>query len=212
MSKREEFIAFINAFKTASPTITNEQRKGFLRMAVQQHGLAVNEATEILDASGLVIGEGESYFEVLSLSISDIKNQSESVIVDRVAAAHKELYTASLRAGGRPRADGRTEEQWRRILNQARDTLTDPQKRLAHLATLQYEDSYSSIQKETTSADIKNMVLIPAGEFEMGSNDEEAFSDEHPRHNVFLDAYYIDKYPVTNAQYKIFIDEKPTVE
>jgi len=47
------------------------------------------------------------------------------------------------------------------------------------------------------------MVLIPAGDFMMGCapNDEECGADEKPYHKVFLDAYYIDKYPVTVAQY-----------
>ena len=43
------------------------------------------------------------------------------------------------------------------------------------------------------------MVLIPTGEFEMGSNDEK------PVHTVHLDAFYIDIYEVTNAQYRKFI-------
>ncbi|MBI1930692.1 formylglycine-generating enzyme family protein [Candidatus Poribacteria bacterium] len=75
------------------------------------------------------------------------------------------------------------------------------------------------------------MVLIPAGEFEMGvaisqipqllqwakqsgikySSDTEAlFRSWHekklPRHTVYLDAFYIDVYEVTNAQYKKFIN------
>jgi len=45
------------------------------------------------------------------------------------------------------------------------------------------------------------MVLIPAGEFIMGSPEGEGTGDEHPQHTVFLDAFYIDKYEVTNAQY-----------
>ena len=53
------------------------------------------------------------------------------------------------------------------------------------------------------------MVLIPTGEFQMGSNDPEAENDEQPVHTVYLDAFYIDKYEVTNAQYKKFIDAKP---
>ena len=52
-------------------------------------------------------------------------------------------------------------------------------------------------------------MLIPAGEFLMGSNDEEAPSNEGPVHTVYLDAFYIDKYEVTNAQYKQFIDATP---
>ena len=207
MSKREEFIAIINAISTASTSITEEQRKGFLRLAVQQHGLTVDEATDVLNASGLTIGEQVDYFEVLGLSISDIENRSESAIANRVEAAHKELYTASLRAGGRPRPDGRTEDQWRTLLNQARDTLKNPQKRQAYFSTLQ--DKKHFIGKKMRPPNLDNMVLIPAGEFEMGSNDEEAFGDEYPIHTVFLDAFYIDKYPVTNAEYKIFLDENP---
>ncbi|MBI1930790.1 SUMF1/EgtB/PvdO family nonheme iron enzyme [Candidatus Poribacteria bacterium] len=48
------------------------------------------------------------------------------------------------------------------------------------------------------------MVLIPAGEFQMGSND--GHDDEKPVHTVYGDAFYIDVYEVTNAQYKQFID------
>jgi len=48
------------------------------------------------------------------------------------------------------------------------------------------------------------MVLIPAGEFVMGTNDR--LPDEGPEHKVTLPAFYIDKYEVTNLQYKQFID------
>lgn len=49
------------------------------------------------------------------------------------------------------------------------------------------------------------MVPIPAGEFMMGDDNHEA--DERPAHKSTLRAYYIDKYEVTNAQYKKFCDE-----
>jgi len=43
------------------------------------------------------------------------------------------------------------------------------------------------------------LIYVPAGEFPMGS--VVGASDEKPVHSVYLDAYYIDKYEVTNAQY-----------
>ena len=53
------------------------------------------------------------------------------------------------------------------------------------------------------------MVLIPAGEFQMGSNDSQAYDDEKPVHTVYVDAFYMDKYEVTNAQFKAFVDANP---
>ena len=49
------------------------------------------------------------------------------------------------------------------------------------------------------------MVLIPAGEFEMGSNDEG--DDEKPIHKVYLDEYYIGKYEVTFDEYDYYCKE-----
>ena len=47
------------------------------------------------------------------------------------------------------------------------------------------------------------MVLVPAGEFIMGSLDGDA--DEAPPRKVFLPAFYIDKFEVTHAQYAKFL-------
>ena len=51
------------------------------------------------------------------------------------------------------------------------------------------------------------MVWISGGEFQMGSNDGE--DDEKPVYTVYVDAFYMDKYEVTNAAYKKFLDANP---
>jgi len=48
------------------------------------------------------------------------------------------------------------------------------------------------------------MVLVPAGAFWMGS--EEGDADEGPMHQAYLEAFWIDKYEVTNAQYAEFLN------
>ncbi|MBI2779041.1 MAG: formylglycine-generating enzyme family protein [Gammaproteobacteria bacterium] len=48
------------------------------------------------------------------------------------------------------------------------------------------------------------MVHIPAGQFIMGT--DERLSDEGPQHTVHLKSYWVDKYEVTNLQYKQFVD------
>ena len=56
---------------------------------------------------------------------------------------------------------------------------------------------------------VGEMVLIPAGEFWMGTDADTASEDdagETPKHRVYVDAFLIGKYEVTNAQYKRFID------
>ncbi len=45
------------------------------------------------------------------------------------------------------------------------------------------------------------LVYVPAGEFEMGDGQV----SDCPKHRVYLDAYYIGVYPVTNAQYARFV-------
>ena len=58
----------------------------------------------------------------------------------------------------------------------------------------------ASIKNEIDQGD---MILIPAGNFLMGKQG----GQNNPRHTVYLDDYYIDKYPVTNLQYKKFVKE-----
>ena len=53
------------------------------------------------------------------------------------------------------------------------------------------------------------MVLIPEGEFEMGSNNGNADNDEQPVHTVHLDAFYIDANEVTNGEFKDFVLANP---
>jgi formylglycine-generating enzyme required for sulfatase activity len=60
------------------------------------------------------------------------------------------------------------------------------------------------VSKPPVTDEPNPMVLIPAGNFIMGSDTR--MPDEGPQHTVYLKDYYIDVYEVTNAQYKKFID------
>jgi len=67
----------------------------------------------------------------------------------------------------------------------------------------------------------EEMALIPAGKFQMGSRqsllelkphdlfntDRHTLGPENPAHEVFLDAFQIDIYEVTNVKYKKYVDE-----
>ena len=51
-------------------------------------------------------------------------------------------------------------------------------------------------------AGLDTMVLVPAGWFIMGS--DSGYDDEKPRRRVYLDGFFIDKYPVTNVRFQRF--------
>jgi formylglycine-generating enzyme required for sulfatase activity len=59
----------------------------------------------------------------------------------------------------------------------------------------------------TPPVDLGQMVLIPEGYFLMGTSTTASAGDidEMPQTQVFLPAYYIDKYPVTNRQFHNFV-------
>ncbi|MDE0314719.1 MAG: formylglycine-generating enzyme family protein [Candidatus Poribacteria bacterium] len=51
----------------------------------------------------------------------------------------------------------------------------------------------------------EGMVLVPAGEFTMGTDEPNTPDDQRPARQVNVDAFYIDKHEITNAQFKEFI-------
>ena len=74
---------------------------------------------------------------------------------------------------------------------------------------LQWEGEAVTLSYTVEEPIPEGMVLIPAGSFEMGSEDAEAAFWEKPVHTVHLDAFYMDTYEVTNAQFKAFVDANP---
>ncbi len=58
------------------------------------------------------------------------------------------------------------------------------------------------------AADSTVMAFVPAGEFFMGSSQgENGESDERPQRKIFVSAFWMDLYEVTNQQYRQFIHE-----
>ena len=58
-----------------------------------------------------------------------------------------------------------------------------------------------------SAAPVEGEVLVPAGEFAMGTDHPWAYDNERPRHLRSLPAFLIDVAPVTNAAYAAFIDD-----
>ena len=67
--------------------------------------------------------------------------------------------------------------------------------------------SQSQVSKrvETPQADpLADMIFVPGGEFRMGSDCH--YPEEAPVHRVSVDAFWIDRAPVTNRQFRKFVN------
>ena len=97
-------------------------------------------------------------------------------------------------------------ENWDKVSKQGYLTVgpAPTYKRMLAKVTLAYPDLWRQPVTWYFN-DANTMVLIPAGDFEMGSNDKDAHESQKPVHTVYLDAFYIDKHEVTVGQYKQFI-------
>jgi sulfatase modifying factor 1 len=97
-----------------------------------------------------------------------------------------------------------------------------PSSCLAQIETRSMPGARAQDTRETSKA-VGSMVLVRGATVQMGIDASEIprfekifdihvpqlFQDEVPRHGVTLDDFQIDKYPVTNAQFKRFTDANP---
>ena len=98
--------------------------------------------------------------------------------------------------------------------NEAEETTKEPVPLRPNLnvpETTVEEDVNTNAERQLLSPDVPQkivgkdgaeMVLIPAGDFQMGSNHR---SSEQPVHTVYVDAFYMDVYEVTVGQYNRFV-------
>ena len=85
--------------------------------------------------------------------------------------------------------------------------LVDSNKARTPSAALSPVDPKGKAERLTTARfppDDEEMVLVPAGEFRMGSSDGGV--DEKPVHDVHVDAFYMDKHEVTNRRFRKFVE------
>lgn len=64
-------------------------------------------------------------------------------------------------------------------------------------------DSFISLKKDFSK---EGMVRIIGGSFMMGGDNNQADEDEYPKHKVSVNAFYMDKYEVTNGQFRKFVE------
>ena len=97
-------------------------------------------------------------------------------------------------------------------INKLEKGLGEAEKKQRKEAALADRDAKMKKSLEENRGKWNQMVLVPAGKFLMGSGEEDFIPEETPQHEVYMDAYYIDKHEVTNAQYWEFLQHIKNTE
>jgi len=69
-------------------------------------------------------------------------------------------------------------------------------------------ESLSGLLTADVKAELDQMIFVPKGPFEMGTNAVRSNRTDQPAHSVEVPDFWIDKYPVTMAQYAHFVVAK----
>ena len=71
---------------------------------------------------------------------------------------------------------------------------------------LQMEELEQRRKDLLIDANKRRMILIEAGPFAMGGSEDDSPDNERPSHPVHLSSFYVDAYPVTNQDYREFVN------
>jgi formylglycine-generating enzyme required for sulfatase activity len=157
-------------------------------------------AKQIIGALFLILGGASVAQTAPQSSIAKERHHKESL--QQCATCHQDTDSPAFRKAmvqgcTECHADNSAKAKLLRVAQTASPTAAATDKAAGMTLPQYYPDT--RIGKEPNP-----MVLVPAGEFLMGSDNR--LPDEGPQHKVKLKAFSIDKYEVTNLQYKQFIE------
>jgi formylglycine-generating enzyme required for sulfatase activity len=152
--------------------------------------------------------EGDFLFVRTGYSTKTASNIPDPMEAERQRLAKERAQFEAERAAYRQRTEARAKlDAERQALAEERTRFKEKQRKEEAMIVAK-APAFSAPQrmvKKLTGQDGAPMVLIPEGEFMMGSPEGEGSSDEHPRHRVHLDAFYMDQYEVTTSRYGAFM-------
>lgn len=87
-----------------------------------------------------------------------------------------------------------------------KDTVTSCHSNLPGRFAVEAATPVKLSQKNSPHSETE-MVFVRGGSFMMGGDTEEARADEHPKHDVTVDGFWMDVHEVTNRQFRKFVEE-----
>ena len=130
---------------------------------------------------------------VLSIGHDPMANEPIPAAPEPAAVTPESVPAKPEPAPVKPRSAGRDTKTTEKVRSSANGNSTTKATALSHPPAM------------FVGKDGAPMVLVPAGEFTMGSDQGDA--DEQPVHRVFLDSFYLDTFEVTNGRFAKFVAE-----
>ena len=106
--------------------------------------------------------ENMNYFEVLGFSIEEFQGLDENTILKRVNEAYRKFYNLANVSSNNPRFKGRSREELQKDFLEAKDILTDPVRRRAHIAELSRHEERESSRSDSSQS--RPIVKFPNGD------------------------------------------------
>jgi formylglycine-generating enzyme required for sulfatase activity len=119
---------------------------------------------------------------------------------ERGARREKEREEQRVKAAVRAVEEARDAADWGRVVALGKKALARQEGNASVRAALEEAEWALSLPGAVSASLGMEFVLVPGGWFRMGADDAE--EDERPAHRVRLDAYYIGRCEVSNAQYE----------
>jgi formylglycine-generating enzyme required for sulfatase activity len=176
-----------------------------------QRQIPISQLQDLIEGNTSVVFEGYQSLAVQNLKVSRATNADPDVPQGTVAevdgAVTYEDGTQGTFNGVLEKVDGKWQIDGIHVT--VPSGKLQPQERVIEPTVLPTDTpvclglTLSDVVTWTRPVDGAVMVHVPAGEFLMGSADDDpdASDTEKPQHAVYLDAYWIDKVEVSNAQY-----------
>ena len=224
---KDNFITWKEAFATASAETDRLFREASPELNVTLGSRLNGQKTQKPIAHSLPMRMGGGGNTVTTMATATLNFTSvppnAEVFIDDAFAGNTPLRAFEIETDGRSTKKIKVSVKAKGHQDMEKELWVQRGKSVNHEFTLTKD-----IPQTFTGRDGAEMVLIPAGEFQIGSNaakmvlipaDEfqrggrsnavESESNKQPVRTVYVDAFYMDETEVTNAQFKEFLIENP---
>ena len=171
-----------------------------LTAPVEPEGTSINNRDEIASESPTVFMQ-ETISEP-NEQVADIREEKQELTKSPVEAPQQEATPQGIQPASAP--DESSFDFSASQVSPISQPRAEVSAKVEDIMELPSAEGIVEVANEIITIEESAMVLIDEGEFVMGTNS--GFNDEGPEHLVFLSAYYIDLYPVTNRQYRAFLE------